>query len=254
MRLTHSRSATVDQIPMRKRLFAPLAVFTETHFLAKCDLVQVFNRDEIAILRRCGLRRLCAVLVPLIEQFPAAVASERARRVIFASAFTRGPNIEGAQWFMKRVWPDVVRSVPGAVLVLAGNGSDKVLEGSPAEGVVATGYVADLKTVYSGCTIAVAPLLRGSGVKFKVPQALAYGLPVVTTTVGVEGLPPGCPAVVTDDARETARIVVDLLLSPDRVGQLGESGRRWVGDLFDFSRCMEQVERRFESLLRQART
>ena len=91
---------------------------------------------------------------------------------------------------MDSVWPEVVRSVPGAVLVLAGNGSDKVLEGSPAEGVVATGYVADLKTAYSGCTIAVAPLLRGSGVKFKVPQALAYGLPVVTTTVGVEGLPP----------------------------------------------------------------
>ena len=64
-----------------------------------------------------------------------------------------------------------------------------MLGASPAEGVVATGYVADLKTVYSGCTIAVAPLLRGAGVKFKVPQALAYGLPIVTTTVGVEGLP-----------------------------------------------------------------
>lgn len=253
VRLAHSQSATVDRIPMRKRLFAPLAVFTETYFLAKCDLVQVFNRDEIAILRRCGLRRLCAVLDPLIEQFPAALVSERARRVIFASAFTRGPNIEGAQWFMDSVWPEVVRSVPGAVLVLAGNGSDKVLEGSPAEGVVATGYVADLKTVYSGCTIAVAPLLRGSGVKFKVPQALAYGLPVVTTTVGVEGLPPGCPAIVTDDARETARAVVDLLLSPDKVGQLAEAGRSWVGNLFDFSRCMEEVERRFECLLRQAR-
>ncbi len=89
--------------------------------------------------------------------------------------------------------------------------------------------------------------------KFKVPQALAYGLPIVTTTVGVEGLPPGCPAVVTDDARETARAVVDLLLSPDRVCQLGEAGRSWVGNVFDFSRCMEEVECRFEALLRQAR-
>ncbi len=104
-----------------------MAVFTETFFLGKFDLVQVFNRDEIAILRRCGLRRLCAVLDPLIEQLPGALVSERARRVIFASAFTRGPNIEGAQWFMNRVWPDVVRYVPGAVLVLAGNGSDEVL-------------------------------------------------------------------------------------------------------------------------------
>ena len=87
----------------------------------------------------------------------------------------------------------------------------------PTEGVVATGYVADLAAAYAGCTIAVAPLLRGAGVKVKVPQALAYGLPVVTTTVGGEGFPPGCPAVVTDDPREMARAIADLLLSPARV-------------------------------------
>ena len=114
VRLARSQSNTVDPLPLRRRIFAPLAVYTETFFLSKFDLVQVFNRDEIAILRRCGLRRPCAVLDPLIEQLPGALVSERARRVIFASAFTRGPNIEGAQWFMNRVWPDVVRYVPGA--------------------------------------------------------------------------------------------------------------------------------------------
>ena len=128
-----------------------------------------------------------------------------------------------------------------------------MLAASPTEGVVATGYVADLAAAYAGCTIAVAPLLRGAGVKVKVPQALAYGLPVVTTTVGGEGFPPGCPAVVTDDPREMARAIADLLLSPARVRELGEAGRTWVAEVFDFSRCMEQVEGRFEDLLRRAR-
>ena len=238
---------------MRRRIFAPFSIYAETYFLSKCDLVQVFNRDDIDILRRSGLRRPCAVLDPLVEQFPESLVSEESKRVIFVSAFTRGPNIEGAHWFLTRVWPEVVRSVPGAMLVLAGNGSDQLLEASPAQGVVATGYVADLTTAYSGCAIAVAPLLRGAGVKVKVPQALAYGLPVVTTTIGVEGFPPGCPAVVADDPGEMARAVADLLLSPARVRELGATGRRWVADVFDFSRCMEQVENRFESLLRLAR-
>ena len=110
------------------------------------------------------------------------------------------------------MWPVVARSVPGATLVLAG-GSESVLAASPTEGVVATGYVADLAAAYAGWTIAVAPLLRGAGVKVKVPQALAYGLPVVTTTVGGEGFPPGCRAVVTDDPREVARAIGDLSLS-----------------------------------------
>ncbi len=46
IRLARSRSDTVDRIPMRKRLFAPLSVFGEAYFLAKCDIVQVFNRDD----------------------------------------------------------------------------------------------------------------------------------------------------------------------------------------------------------------
>ncbi len=122
VRLARSQSNTVDPLPLRRRIFAPLAVYTETFFLSKFDLVQVFNRDEIAILRRCGLRRPCAVLDPLIEQLPGALVSERARRVIFASAFTRGPNIEGrAMVHANRVWPDTLFATsPAAVLVLAG--------------------------------------------------------------------------------------------------------------------------------------
>ena len=93
VRLARSQSSAVDRLPLRRRIFAPVAIYTETFFLSKCDLVQVFNRDDIPILRRCGLRRPCAVLDPLIEQFPAALVSERARRVIFASAFTRGRTL-----------------------------------------------------------------------------------------------------------------------------------------------------------------
>ena len=86
MRLARSQSNSVDRLRLRRRSFAPLAVFAETFFLSKCDFVQVFNRDDIPILRRCGLRRPCVVLDPLIEQYPGTLVSEVARKVIFASA------------------------------------------------------------------------------------------------------------------------------------------------------------------------
>ncbi len=251
VRLARSQSNTVEPIPFRKRIFAPFAIFTETYFLAKCDVVQLFNRDDIALLRRCGLRRPCAVLDPLIDPSPEVLISERSNKVIFAAAFSRGPNAEGATWFLKKVWPSVVRAVPEATVVLAGSGSAELLAACPAPGASATGYLPDLKTAYAGCAVAVAPLLRGAGLKFKVPQALAYGLPVVTTRVGAEGMPPACPAVVANSAPDMAHAVVALLQAPDKARQQGAQGRAWVANVFDFSRSMEQVEHRFEALARQ---
>lgn len=253
LRRALSQSGTVEPIPFRKRIFAPFAFFTETYFLGKCDLVQLFNREDIALLRRCGLRRPCAVIDPLIDPSPEALISERSNKVIFAAAFTRGPNVEGARWFLTKVWPSVVRSVPEATVVLAGNGSTELLADCPAPGASATGYVTDLMSAYAGCAVAVAPLLRGAGLKFKVPQALSYGLPVVTTKVGVEGMPPGCPAVMTDNGNDMAHAIVDLLRSGTKARELGAAGRAWVAKVFDFSRSMDQVERRFEALVRRNR-
>jgi glycosyltransferase involved in cell wall biosynthesis len=251
VRLARSQSGTVEPIPFRKRIFAPFAIFAETYFLTKSDLVQLFNRDDIRLLRRCGLRRPCAVLDPLIDPSPEALISERSNKVIFAAAFARGPNAEGATWFLRKVWPGVLRSFPGATVVLAGSGSAEALAACPAPGASATGYLPDLKAAYTGCAVAVAPLLRGAGLKFKVPQALAYGLPVVTTSVGAEGMPPACPAVVANSAPDMAHAVVSLLKSPDRARELGAEGRAWVASAFDFSRSMEEVERRFGALVQR---
>jgi glycosyltransferase involved in cell wall biosynthesis len=239
----------VDRIPFRRALFAPVGIYTEAYFFGKCDLVQVFKHEDIAALRHSGLRRPIMVVDPLIDHSAQALGSPDAKRAIFVAAFDRGPNAEGARWFLREVWPHVCRSVPGASLVLAGQGSDHVLSECPAPGASATGYVDDLRPQYGASTIVVAPLLRGAGLKFKVPQAMAYGLPVVTTAVGNEGMPPGCPAVVTDDPAEMSRSIIELLDDPGKARDLGERGRLWAADRFNFARSMNEVERRFEQLV-----
>jgi glycosyltransferase involved in cell wall biosynthesis len=251
VRSQSNRQAGVETIPLRRRLFARLGIYTESYFLNKCDLVQVFKAEDVTALRRAGLRRPAVVIDPSIDQSPQALGAPDSKALIFVGMFSRGPNAEGARWFIREVWPTIHRSVPGASLVLAGVGSDRVLSECPAEGAEATGYVADLKLAYDKCAIAIAPLMRGAGLKFKVPQALAYGLPVVTTTVGAEGMPPGCPAIVTDSASEMAGAIIGLLQAPDELRRLGEAGRSWATAVFDFSRSMDKVERRFEELLRR---
>ncbi len=249
VRAQHQGQPDIERIPFRRALFAPVGIYTEAYFFGKCDLVQVFKAEDVGALRHSGLRRPIMVVDPLIDHSPRALGSPDAKRAIFVAAFDRGPNAEGARWFIRTVWPHVYGSVAGANLVLAGKGSDEVLSECPAPGVSATGYVDDLTPHYDASTIVVAPLLRGAGLKFKVPQALAYGLPVVTTTVGGEGMPGYCPAVITDDPAEMARSIVELLNAPDKARDLGEKGRLWAQDVFNFARSMDEVERRFQQLV-----
>jgi glycosyltransferase involved in cell wall biosynthesis len=240
----------IEQVPLRRQLFAPLAIYTEAYFLNKSDLVQLYKAEDIKALRHAGLRAATALVQPLVQHSPRALGSPDATTMIFVGAFSRPPNAEGARWFMREVLPLVRRSVPAARLVLAGDHSDRVLAECPAPGAHATAYVADLKDHYDAASIAVAPLFRGAGVKVKVPQALAYGLPVVTTAIGAEGLPAGCPAVVTATAGQMAGAIVELLSAPQRVRQLGEEGRAWATRAYDFSSSMKDVQTRFEDLRR----
>ncbi len=240
----------IEHVPLRRRLFAPLAIYTEAYFLNKSSLVQLYKPQDVKALRHAGLRAATAIIEPLVEHSPRALGSPDATTMIFVGAFSRAPNAEGARWFMREVLPLVRRSVPAARLVLAGDHSDRLLAECPAAGAHATAYVADLKDHYDAASIAVAPMFRGAGVKVKVPQALAYGLPVVTTAVGAEGLPAGCPAVVTAGAGQMAQAIVELLSAPQRLRQLGEEGRAWATRAFDFSSSMKDVQTRFEDLRR----
>jgi glycosyltransferase involved in cell wall biosynthesis len=124
------------------------------------------------------------------------------------------PNADGLRWFCGHVRPAVTAALPWTKLRVTGAHpppSIAVLAGAHVE---LTGFVADLRSAYERARVAVVPLRFGAGVKNKTVEALQYGVPVVTTTIGAEGIdvPDGItPMVVTDDPEEFAAAVVRLL-------------------------------------------
>jgi glycosyltransferase involved in cell wall biosynthesis len=107
-----------------------------------------------------------------------------------------------------------------------------------------TGYVKDLDAYYREAWCVIAPLFSVGGLKFKVPQAMRYGLPVIATTAalqGLEDLPADAVLGPTDAAQEFARLVT-LALGGSPVAQLAaDTGKEWVLQKYDFSSMVSQI-------------
>ncbi len=133
--------------------------------------------------------------------------------LLFVGSFDHLPNRDAVRWMAQEVLPLVHRRYPGAVLhVVGSNPSPDVLELAGGS-VEVHGWVADLAPLHQRCRVSVAPLRFGAGVKGKVGESMAAGLPTVGTPVAVEGmgLVEGRDVLVATDAAGFAEAVVQLL-------------------------------------------
>ena len=153
-------------------------------------------------------------------------------RVVFTGVFSYRPNERGALWFVRDVWPLVRARRPDARLALVGADPTQAIRdlalANPS--IEVTGTVPDVRPYLWNAAVGVAPLLEARGVQNKVLEAIAAGLPVVTTPVVAHGLPPeALPACrIGGSPEEYAREVLDLLA-------LSAEGRRTIAGRADLS-------------------
>ena len=109
--------------------------------------------------------------------------------IIFVGGFTHTPNVDAVKWFLGEIYPLIAPNGEIPFYIVGSNPPDEIKD-LCGQGVVLKGYVSDeeLKTLYSNCRMAVVPLRYGAGIKGKVIEALYYGIPLVTTSIGAEGI------------------------------------------------------------------
>lgn len=135
---------------------------------------------------------------------------ESSKAILFVAARTK-PNVESLEWFLRDVWPHIRRDMPAAELRVAGSVCSAFLNRT-CDGVTFVGFVPSLDAEYRGAAMAVAPLVNGSsGIKTKIAEALSFGRPVVTTSLGVDPSDPtqyGDAVAVADQPAAFAAAVV----------------------------------------------
>ena len=111
-------------------------------------------------------------------------------RLLFVGSFSHRPNREAVKFLIDKVWPNVAKYDQDMEMVLAGRGSRDFLNahGGGDRSINAVGYVEDLTDLYRRCRLFVAPLTEGGGIKIKILEAMAHGIPVATTPLGAEGI------------------------------------------------------------------
>jgi len=152
------------------------------------------------------------------------------------------------------VWPAVRRACPEATFTVIGRRDAplaRLRDGQPS--VTFAGYVDDLERFYQGRPIVVAPILSGSGLRVKILDALAHALPVVSTTVGCEGIGVrhGEDLMIADTGAAFAEAVVGLLNDGKRAQRLGDTGRTVVERRFSLQAVGVQMQEAIERFVRQ---
>lgn len=170
-------------------------------------------------------------------------------RVLFVGSFQHAPNRRGARALLLEAWPVVRAAIPDARLDLAGRGSVEFLAGLgtadrwSSDGVTAHGFVDDLAPLFRACHVFAAHLTEGGGIKIKVLEALARGVPVVCTPVAAEGIvEEECAApVVAEPGAAFASAVVRVATDPELAARLATGGRRLIEDRFGWGAIVERL-------------
>ncbi|MCW0212463.1 MAG: glycosyltransferase family 4 protein [Pseudonocardia sp.] len=164
--------------------------------------------------------------------------------VLFLGSLDNPNNTDAVRWFLDEAWTGVHAAVPGAGFAVVGRRATPELSSALRDrGVRLTVDAPDVHVHLRAAAVFVNPVRAGAGINIKMVEAMAAGLPVVTTTVGARGLHwrPGEHLVVADGAADFTAAVVGLLVDPAERAAIGEAGRRFVRTELDGARHISRM-------------
>jgi glycosyltransferase involved in cell wall biosynthesis len=146
--------------------------------------------------------------------------------MVFVGSFNHTPNADAVRWFVSDILPKILATLPQACLHVVGANPPKEIVALAGPSLQIHGFVQDLDRFFAGMALSVVPLRFGAGMKGKVGSALRCGLPVVSTSIGCEGmaLADGEGAVIADSAEAFSDAVVRVLSSENLWSDLSSRG------------------------------
>ena len=217
-------------------------VLREARYLKKLES-SIFSKSDIILTPSDTERDIISNAFPAkhVESIPGWIFKhlpaeeieapyEHRKDIVFLGGFGHPPNADAVLWFVNEIFPHISHELPKVRFFIIGTDPPEDIKALASTSIVVTGYVEDLTPYLGKARVFVAPLRYGAGVKGKIVMGMSYGVPVVTTTVGSEGLgvANGEECLIADDPEQFAHAVVKLYTNHRMWEKLSENGMKLV--------------------------
>ena len=245
--------------PAGRRLYAAV----NWRKLRRDELAAVSGADAVAVCSELDRQRLHADVpgadawvIPNaanVEHYQPRPGDPRpdGRTLLFFGLLSTVPNVDALQWFVREVWPHVVRARPDARLKIVGAWPPPAVQALAGNGVELTGFVDDLRPHLAEAAAIVVPIRLGSGTRLKIVEAMAMGKAIVSTRLGAEGLAGehGKQLLIADEPGRFAAEALRLLDDPALAARLGAAGRTLAVEKYAWSAAARRLEELYREVI-----
>ncbi len=213
------------------------------HVLAVTDVDQAGLEEALHVSKiKSGERVAPITVVPIAtdtSQLQPIKRKSGSKNIITLGTLHYPPNADGIRWFFNEIFPLIREQVPDVTLTIIGKNPPQDFLDFAAknpDAVKVTGYVPELPPYLEQSALMVVPVRAGGGMRVRILEAFAYAMPIVTTTIGLEGIraEPERDVLVADTAPDFARRVIELLNDASLQEKLSVNGRRLAETKYDW--------------------
>ena len=221
----------------------------EYDVIRQADETWVTSSVEQKLLQKMWPEKSIQLVSNIVDIPGSSTPFELRRDFLFIGGFQHTPNTDAVLFFLKKIYPLVKERLRDAKFYIIGDKAPPEVVALAGENIVITGLQRDVRPFFESVRLSVAPLRFGAGVKGKINQSMAWGVPVVATSVAVEGmeLTSGEDVLVADEPEEFARALVTLYESEELWNRLSQSGIEKTRALYSIEVARERLERLFNN-------
>lgn len=226
----------------------------EAELIEKMDvcfaITDVDKRRALSLAPNANVKVASAGIDPE-KWFTGKLSQRNANRVIIASTWQWVHNIDGLNWFTEEVLPLIKSQINDVQLHVLGNDPPKSIFNN--FNIEPRGFVDNILQEFHRSNVYVAPLFVGSGIRIKILEAMAAGLPVVATSVSAEGITAGNKdgLFVSDDAKTQASIIVSLMKNKSQAYELGLKANEYINKYYTWEQNVQVMVDQYQKIIRK---